>query len=125
MNRTATAMGVLLAGLAVASGAEGATGTGLFGLVTRGPTAPVCVAGRPCSKPAAGTVLVFSRGGSAVHATARADGTYRVRLAPGVYAVRAASGGLATGSGGLEPASVRVRPGSARRVDFSIDTGIR
>jgi hypothetical protein len=120
MSRAASVIAVLCASLAAASGASATTsGSGLFGVVTRGPTAPVCVAGRPCSAPAAGAVIVFSRGGSAVaRAIARTDGSYRVRLAPGVYAVRATSGQLV-------PASVRVRAGGARRIDFSIDTGIR
>jgi hypothetical protein len=79
----------------------------------------VCIAGRPCSKPAAGVVLTFSRAGrAAARATARANGSYRARLAPGLYAARASYGRL-------EPATVRVGPGAMRRVDFSIDTGIR
>jgi hypothetical protein len=99
-------------------GAHGASGSGLFGVVTRGPTTPVCAVEQPCTRPAAGALLVFSRGGSTVRVTVRADGSYRVRLAPGLYAAR-------TSSGRLEPASVRVRAGTTRRVDFSIDTGIR
>jgi hypothetical protein len=120
MSRAASVIAVLCASVAAASGASATTSPGgLFGVVTRGPTAPVCVAGRPCSAPAAGAVIVFSRGGSAVaRATARANGAYRVRLVPGVYTVRATSGAL-------QPTSVRVRAGRARRVDFSIDTGIR
>ncbi|MEN3342790.1 MAG: hypothetical protein V7644_2194, partial [Actinomycetota bacterium] len=38
--------------------------SGLHGVVTRGPTQPVCQVGVPCSKPAVGAVLVFSRNGT-------------------------------------------------------------
>jgi hypothetical protein len=31
--------------------------TGFHGVVTRGPTAPICVAGQPCAEPAVGAVL--------------------------------------------------------------------
>ena len=120
MTRVPAVVATLLAGLAVAAGARASTiGSGLFGVVTRGPITPVCVAGRPCSAPAGGAVLDFSRAGAvAARVTARADGSYRVRLAAGLYAVRASSGRL-------EPASVRVRAATMRRADFSIDTGIR
>ena len=39
-------------------------GSGLHGVVTRGPTRPVCEIGVPCSQPAVGAVLVFSRNGT-------------------------------------------------------------
>jgi len=99
--------------------AQTASPGSLAGVVTAGPTTPVCIAGQPCTRPAAGVVLVFSRGGTAVaRVTVRADGSYRVRLAAGLYVVRASSGRL-------EPVSVRVRAGTTKRADFSIDTGIR
>jgi hypothetical protein len=119
-----TAVATLAAALAAALVAVSAAGTtnvqsGLFGIVTRGPITPICVADEPCTAPAAGVVLVFTRGGADVaHATTRSNGTYRANLAPAVYAVRASGRRL-------EPMSVRVRPGTMRRVDFSIDTGIR
>ncbi len=97
---------------------------GLHGAVSRGPTTPVCTIGTPCSEPAAGAVLLFERGGrlaARVHVGAR--GRYAVRLAPGVYVVELARKprvGLA-----MRPRTVRVVSGSTRRVDFSIDTGIR
>ena len=118
MTRLGFAIVIVSATLAVGAGAT-ATPSGLFGVVTAGPTTPVCVAGRPCTKPAAGVVLTFSRAGApVVRATTHSDGSYRLRLAPGLYAVRASVGRLG-------PATVRVRTGAARRVDFSIDTGIR
>jgi hypothetical protein len=117
---TRVVIAVVSAALAAGSAAQAtATPSGLFGVVTAGPTTPVCIAGRPCTKPASGVVLTFSLAGTAgARATARPDGSYRVRLAPGLYAARASYGRL-------EPATVRVRAGAMRRVDFSIDTGIR
>ena len=51
----------------------------------------------------------------------RKDGSYRIRLAPGVYAVRRA---LATVRP-VEPDTARAPVGRFARVDFKIDTGIR
>jgi len=96
---------------------------GLHGVVTRGPTTPVCRVGVPCDEPAVGAVLVFARAG---HATVRvrvgAGGRYSVRLAPGTYTVGEKP---APKIGGLRPRLARVVRGVFRRVDFFIDTGIR
>jgi hypothetical protein len=102
----------------------GATsGQGLYGLVTRGPTKPVCSSDEPCSEPAAGIKLRFLRRTTLV-ATAVTDarGRYRLRLPRGVYSVRVA--GARPIGAGVQPASVRVRA-SWRRQNFDIDTGIR
>jgi hypothetical protein len=97
--------------------------TGLHGVVTRGPTTPVCQVGKPCSEPAVGAVLAFSRDGRvAARVRAGAGGRYAVRLAAGTYAVRVSP---AQRIGGLTPGRVRVAAGLDGRVDFSIDTGIR
>jgi hypothetical protein len=97
--------------------------TGIHGIVTRGPTMPVCKVANFCTAPAAGTVLVFSRGGTiAGRARAGAGGRYTARLAPGLYAVRVSP---PQRIGGLKPSQIRVRAGVPRRVDFQIDTGIR
>jgi hypothetical protein len=101
------------------------TASGLRGLVTRGPIAPLCVDGQPCSEPAAHVTLVFSHNGRVVgRAVTKGDGRYRVRLPAGLYSVKR-PGPAATIGRGLEPDHARVRPGRFRRVDFSIDTGIR
>jgi hypothetical protein len=98
--------------------------SGLHGIVTRGPITPVCRVGVPCSAPAVGAVLVFSRVG---HATTRvrvgAGGRYSVRLAPGYYRVTV-SPASQVGSG-VRPNRVHVTCGLDARLDFSIDTGIR
>jgi hypothetical protein len=97
---------------------------GLHGIVMRGPIQPVCQVGKPCSEPAVGAVLVFSRNGrEAARARAGVGGRYAVRLAPGFYAVRLTTAPR-IGSG-LTPRQVRVRSGVDGRIDFDIDTGIR
>jgi hypothetical protein len=97
---------------------------GLHGVVMRGPIQPVCQIGKPCSEPAVGAVLVFSRSGrEAARARAGAGGRYFVRLAPGFYAVRLTTAPR-IGSG-LTPRQARVRSGVDGRLDFEIDTGIR
>lgn len=96
----------------------------LHGVVTRGPTAPVCRAGMPCSEPAVGVQLTFSRGGKvAATALTAAGGRYSVRLPAGTYTV--AQRPAARIGTGIRPQQVRVAGGASRRVDLFIDTGIR
>jgi hypothetical protein len=100
----------------------GRTG-GLYGTVTRGPTSPVCRAGVPCSEPASGAQLIFTRNGNvAARVVVGKDGRYSVSLAPGAYGV-AVTPQPPTGHG--INASVSVTAGQRRKVDFRIDTGIR
>jgi hypothetical protein len=107
-------LSLLLAGVAQATPVR----SGLYGVVVRGPISPMCVAEDPCTKPAVGAVLVFSRGGHEVaRTTVGSGGAYRIRLERGLYAVR-------TLHRRVEPATVRVRTRMTRE-DFSIDTGIR
>jgi len=107
----------------IEAASESATGSGLRGLVTLSPTRPVCIEEQPCSKPAAGVVLVFRRnGGSITRVTTRADGTYRVLLRPGRYTVVAPR--YRVGSG-ITPQKVRVPRGRVAHLDFEIDTGIQ
>lgn len=115
------ALALVGAGCLLAGGATASTvGNGLYGHVMRGPISPVCAAEAPCSAPAAGAVLVFSRaGGDVARTRVRADGSYRIALAAGTYAVRAVA------MRPVEPDRASVRAGHFRKVDFSIDTGIR
>ena len=80
------------------------------------------MAGVPCSRPAAGIVLAFSRKGSErAHVTTAKDGTYRVTIAAGTYSVRVTHPSTRP----VTPASVTVAGGRIKRVNFYIDTGIR
>jgi hypothetical protein len=109
------------------SGSAAAAGTsGLWGVVTRGPTTPVCRAGVPCSGPAAGVRLVFARGGvvRGRAVTSRA-GRYRIALTPGIYAIKLGSSSAGRPGFLHAPVAARVVAGRYRRVDVSIDTGIR
>jgi hypothetical protein len=96
----------------------------LHGVVTRGPTTPVCQVGVPCSEPAPGAVLVFSHDGRVVARVRAGDrGRYSVRLRPGSYSVRVA--GQPKIGTGLAPRQITLRAVVSARVNFSIDTGIR
>jgi hypothetical protein len=122
----------LLALVAVAlpvTGAAGAgAGSGLYGLVRRGPVTPVCREGVPCYKPAAALVLTFvAQDGTQLRVTSRANGKYRLALPVGPYSVRVGSSSAAHfGRFGsrLKPALVTVTAGFTRQ-NFVIDTGIR
>jgi hypothetical protein len=97
------------------------TGT-LHGTVMRGPIAPVCRLGTPCSAPAKNVTLSFTRNGS-THSTKTDDrGRYSIHLAAGVYTVKTNQRPF-----GLfpQPRTARVRAGQSTRVDFAVDTGIR
>lgn len=97
---------------------------GLQGVVTRGPVTPVCRVGSSCNEPAVGAILVFLTGGHVVaRVRTRVGGRYSVRLAPGLYSVRLLP--IPRIGFGLRPTIVRVVQRSFRRLDFTIDTGIR
>jgi hypothetical protein len=114
------AVSIAFVALLLAAGAHASTRSGLYGTVTRGPIAPVCAAEQACSEPAAGVVLVFLRNGTEAGRTTTAqNGTYRISLPASTYTVRASS------RRPIDPASVTVRAGRFRHVDFALDTGIR
>ena len=93
----------------------------LFGTVLRSPATPVCQAEQPCSAPAAGMTLTFTRGSVVKTVVTSSKGAYRIRLAPGVYAVHIARNRIAR----VSPLTVTVRSGVLVRRNFVIDTGIR
>jgi hypothetical protein len=100
-----------------------APASGLRGTVVVDPSRPVCIQGRPCSAPAPGVVLRFSRNDRVVARTrTRADGTYRVTLAPGRYVVSLAAARAPTT---IVPHTVRVAAGRMTLRDFTVDTGIQ
>jgi hypothetical protein len=118
------ALAALAAFVAVTSAGAATSSSGLRGIVTRGPIAPVCVAEQPCDGPARNVTLLFSRDGRVTRRTTTDEqGRYRVALAPGVYRVRLAM--RQTVGREVEPSWARVAPNRFRRVDFSFDTGIR
>jgi hypothetical protein len=94
----------------------------LHGTVMRGPTAPVCKVGTPCTAPAKHVALHFTRHGKTHTTTTDARGRYRLSLRAGVYSVTTDQRPF-----GLRPrpASVTVRAGLDKRMNFKIDTGIR
>jgi hypothetical protein len=113
-----------LLGVATVGNATGkTTRSGLYGVVKRGPTAPVCRVGEPCDAPAPNVTLLFLRSGRVVART-RTDelGRYRITLRPATYAVRTTQklfGRIP------KPPRVTVPSGRYARVNFFIDTGIR
>jgi hypothetical protein len=117
MRRALIALVVLFAGVP-ASGAT--TGTGLRGLVVRGPVRPVCQPGVSCDAPAKHVTLTFTRSGVSKSVVTGDDGRYRILLAAGTYAVRIPSAKL-----GFSPRSAVVTGGRISVRNFSIDTGMR
>ena len=111
---------VLLAGCGGGGGSSSSSvsegGGIIFGTVSRAPGGACPSQEEPCSIPASGMTLRFSRGGLSIVATTGANGHYRVRLPAGRYAVE--------GPQPLKPRHVEVSAGGSRRVDFSVDTKI-
>jgi hypothetical protein len=97
------------------------TGT-IHGTVMRGPTAPVCRIGTPCSAPAKHVKLFFARNGSTRSVTTDNRGRYSIRLNAGVYSVKTNQRPFGTIP---QPRTVRVRAGRSMRANLAIFTGIR
>lgn len=108
--------------LALAPAVSSASGvrSGVHGSVRRGPTQPVCQVGTPCSAPAAGVRLTFSRGAVVRRVRTNKRGRYSIRLAPGRYAVRVSGAFF-----GYSPRRVTVRRGQMSLLKIDIDTGLR
>jgi hypothetical protein len=90
----------------------------VYGAATIGPVTPVCHVGVPCDKPAAQVKLTFTRLGRSISTTTDGAGHYRLRIAPGIYAVRASAGMS------MRPRNINVH-GPQTHLNFAIDTGIR
>jgi hypothetical protein len=93
---------------------------GLYGVVTRGPTTPVCQVGVPCSAPYGHSTLVFSRTGITQRVTTDAKGKYRIGLAPGRWSLRVKDAHF-----GWRPTAVWVPKGRYAKLNVFVDTGIR
>ena len=108
---------VLLAGCGGGAGPSAGGKGHLFGTVSSGPGGACPSQEEPCSIPASGLTLSFSRAGSpTVSATTNATGHYSVRLPAGRYSVE--------GPQPLKPRHVEVSAGESRRVDFAADMKI-
>ena len=131
MSSTGRLALVALAALALLPATSaGTTGSGLYGVVKKGPIRPVCQVDVPCDAPAQ-IRLVFTKQGSSdggvqvTFATIRSDknGRYRIALDPGFYTVRS------TTKIGLtklpRPHAVHVRAGHWDKINLFFDTGIR
>ena len=97
---------------------------GLFGIVRKGPTSPVCRVGSPCDAPAHVTLLFSKAGKQAARIrSTKATGSYRIGLAPGYYKVTTVE---KIGIGrNIRPRTIHVRRGHWDKLNFFIDTGIR
>jgi hypothetical protein len=94
----------------------------LHGTVMRGPIKPVCQEGVSCDGPAANVTLIFTRAGTSTSTSTDEQGHYRLKLKPGLYAVRTNQRVFGRTP---NPSSARVIAGRDRVVNFFIDTGIR
>lgn len=101
-------------------------GTGIEGVVTLGPTTPVCRVGVPCSRPISATLTVEDAAGRVVlPVTSGPDGHFRADLPPGTYTLMPSplqSGALYPRA---VPVTVDVSPGAYTHADVMYDTGIR
>lgn len=123
---------IIVASLALAASAcEGdltlvvGDGTLLIGIVTRGPTEPVCRPSVPCDAPFSAGFTVTRNGVPVSSFRSGADGRFRVALpAGGTYLVVPGPDAplLAPGSQARE---VAVRAGQVNEVALQFDTGIR
>ena len=98
-------------------------GTGLEGMVRRGPIQPVCRAGEPCDAPFSAAFQVWQQQQLVTKFRSDSTGHYRVLLAPGAYTIVADSGAP------IWPArqahDVKVGSVGLTHLDLDFDTGIR
>ena len=98
-------------------------GTGLEGMVRRGPIQPVCRVGEPCDAPFSAAFEVWQQQQLVTKFRSDSTGHYRVLLAPGAYTIVADSGAP------IWPArqahDVTVGSVGLTHLDLDFDTGIR
>jgi Carboxypeptidase regulatory-like domain len=113
---------IAMALAACAAGASAPAG-GIHGTVTAGPTCPVEHAGTPCPPaPWSGTIRATAADGTTYDASTDAEGSYRLALPDGTYAVAPVTSG---GPQSAKPVTVTVQGGATQTVDLQVDTGIR
>jgi hypothetical protein len=94
--------------------------SGLYGVVTRGPTTPVCRVDVPCAKPYGNSTLVFSHLGATRKVTTDSQGKYRVALPAGRWSLRVQGAQF-----GWRPSTVTVPSARYAKLNVFVDTGIR
>lgn len=98
--------------------------SGIYGVVTLGPTCPVERPGQTCTAPFAGIIeFVRQTGDSAeiTRVTTQADGSFRVNLAPGDYVAERTD----TKMFNLAKTKIHVTENQFSQVNVDFDTGIR
>ena len=100
----------------------GATAT-VSGVVTEGPTAPVCQLGSPCTRPVAGhgVEALDAAGNVVASATTDEAGKYTLHVQPGQYVLRL-SPPVGISSGNTE--ELNAKPGQ-NTLDITVDSGLR
>jgi len=95
----------VLAGASVAATASsGASGPNVRGTFVRNTQATKCYQGEPCDPVPQAAFLLFTRNGHSTRVRLRADGTFAVRLARGLYRVTVLPGQSST----VSPAAIRI-----------------
>jgi hypothetical protein len=123
MSKLVALAAVATLALGCGSAGGGTITSGLRGYVKRGPIMPVCRVGVPCSEPARGVKLFFSRNGKvAATAITNKKGFYRVTLRAGRYTVRTNKRGPEATP---QPRAATVQTSTVKRRDFMLDTGLR
>jgi hypothetical protein len=98
-------------------------GTGLEGMVRRGPIQPVCRVGEPCDAPFSAAFQVWQQQQLVTKFRSDSTGHYRVLLAPGAYTIVADSGAPIWPS--RQAHDVTVGSVGLTHLDLDFDTGIR
>lgn len=93
----------------------------LTGTVTAGPTMPVCIAGKPCTRVVPDRIINAEDVNGNVVATAVTDknGVYAMYLAPGTYTL------VSVPAIGLRPSQQVTVISGMNHFDMQLDTGIR
>jgi hypothetical protein len=124
--RSLASLSIVLLGCATTQPVAGidVAGTGLEGVVRRGPITPVCRVDQPCDAPFAASFEI--RHGQDLVARFRSDsaGLFRVALLPGSYTVVPDSTAPLLGAS-HQAQPVIVGPEGLTHVELDFDTGIR
>lgn len=96
--------------------------SGITGVVTIGPTSPVCVEGKPCSKPYSATILVLLPDGQKItEFKSDASGNFNIALNPGKYILESEKNRFPQ----MRRQMVEVFWGQYTTVNIYFDSGIR